>query len=760
MAAKAFEKLSCSRLPLLVLLVAVLYLPSLKNGYVGWDDGVIQSNQTIRSLSVDNLVAMFVPPPGSMASYQPLRSLAYALVYAVNGSRPFGFLLLNLVLYLVNILLFYKVVKYLLQADISQGTAKRAEKIALAASAVFAFHPVHVEAVSWLQGGKQSLMAAFFLASFLYYLRFRSEERGRFYWLSFFFYLAALATQPGALALPLLILGYETVQAIKKSGSARKPWPVVLLGIIPFFLPAVLLGIQLVFFSTVRIDSPGSPSLTARLFSVPVLWGKSLLKLLLPVNICCRYPLKLPSSPPLLAGGSWALVLGLAGWAAYRGAGKDRLALLGPVWFAATLLPTSGLVATSTLMADRYLYLPSMGFALLLALIFYRSNEVSKAHAASYKIASPLIAILFAVFASSMAIVTFKRQFDWRDGTSLWSRVVALYPGHDLGTFNLAEAYFKDGQRDKAAELYQRALEINPNYGDAHVNLAGYFRQRGEYAKALEHLHQARDLSPEREELWINLGINYASLGRDSAALAAFEKVIERDQGMVWSAHFNRGIMLLERGFEERAVKDLEMAARYRPSRLTTETWIKLGKVLEKLGRRELAVELLSLGEGEAFFDADCWRLLGRLQILTGDSRKAVESLEYALQLGGEDYRTLVMLGLAGQQAGLVEKAIESYRHALELSKENRVEILNNLGQLLTETGELDQAEESYREALQIRGEYVDAWVNLAILYQKKGDVSAARRSIEMALELCAGRPDSAGLKEYLQAILDRLPPG
>ena len=172
MAAKAFEKLSCYRLPLLALLVAVLYLPSLKNGYVGWDDALIQSNQTIRSLSVENLLEMFVPPAGRMASYQPLRSLVYALVYAVNGPRPFGFLLLNIFLYIVNILLFYKVVKYLLQANGRQGSGQRAENIALAASAVFAFHPLHVEAVSWLQGGKPSLMAAFFLASFFYYLRF------------------------------------------------------------------------------------------------------------------------------------------------------------------------------------------------------------------------------------------------------------------------------------------------------------------------------------------------------------------------------------------------------------------------------------------------------------------------------------------------------------------------------------------------------------------------------------------------------------
>ena len=260
--------------------------------------------------------------------------------------------------------------------------------------------------------------------------------------------------------------------------------------------------------------------------------------------------------------------------------------------------------------------------------------------------------------------------------------------------------------------------------------------------------------------IWINLGINYASTGRDSAALVSFEKVIEKGRGMVWSAYFNRGIMLLERGFEQRAVSDLEAAARHSPGQLTTETWLKLGQVLEKTGRHELGVELLSLGAEEPAFDSACWRLLGRLQTITGHSRQAVESLERAIRLGGEDYRSLVMLGFARQQAGLAKKAVESYRQALELSGENRAELLNNLGQMLTVTEKLDQAEASYRDALEIRSDYLEAWVNLAVLYRKKGDFSAARRSIEKALELCSGRPDSAGLKEYLNGMLNYLPPG
>ena len=131
------------KLALLLLFVAALYFPSLENGYVGWDDALIYSNREIRSLSPGNLARMFLPSAGGTASYQPLRTLSYAVVYAANGARPFGYLLFNILLYLANIFLFYIVVEYLLAQHGGHRLRRSSANLAFVAAAAFALYEVY-----------------------------------------------------------------------------------------------------------------------------------------------------------------------------------------------------------------------------------------------------------------------------------------------------------------------------------------------------------------------------------------------------------------------------------------------------------------------------------------------------------------------------------------------------------------------------------------------------------------------------------------
>ncbi|HUU29870.1 MAG TPA: tetratricopeptide repeat protein [archaeon] len=758
MANSAAKNISGYRLLLLLLLFAVLYLPSLKNGYVGWDDALIHSNRNIRSLSLENMTRIFIPQPGSTASYQPLRTLANALVFALNGPRPLGYLLFNILLYLVNILLFYKTVRILIEFHGDDRLKVSSHASALVSAAAFGLLPVHVEVVSWIQGGKQTLMAAFFLGSFICYLRFRDSGKEKMFWLSVALYGAALVSQPGAIAFPLLILGYEALTA-GHGNRFRKEWLLDTgLRILPFILPAVLLGAQLLFISTVRKYPVAELSFVSSLFTVPLLWGKYLIKLFLPVNICCRYPMTVPGTPPLFAGSAAALALAGLAWAACRAAGEKKLAGLGLIWFAVTLLPTSGLVRTSTLMADRYLYLPSMGFAILPGLIF--GNLLAGAGASHFiKARSSLLTALVLAVAAGWALVTVKRELDWRDGVALWSRVVSLYPEHDLATFNLADALQREGKLDEAIKHYQKVIRINPDYGDAYSNLGVCLRLRGEDRKAIGYFERARSLRPDRAEVWINLGISYANVSRDSAAFAAFEKGIDLGGRSAWAGYYNRAKLLLSGGSVEESVADMEKAARYAPQWVTSEAWLDLGRTLERLGRVDLAVELLSLGKGEAAFDASCWRILGNLEILSGNPSAAIETLKVAAARDPEDYQTYVLLGFANQQANFTQDAVKAYRRALAMGGPDREKVLNNLALILAETGKLDQAEKVYLEALAQKPDFIEAWVNLGILYRTKGDLTQARRSLEKALRLCAERQVPDNITEGIKQILDGLGP-
>jgi len=752
------KNISGLRLPLLLLLVSVLYLPSLENGYVGWDDDLILNNPFISSLSLKNLSEIFLPAPGRLASFQPMRTFSHALVFAVSGTSPKGYLILNILLYLANVWLFYILVRGLLRMHGGEWLKERSSAVSLTAAAAFALHPVHVEVVSWLQGGKQTLMAAFVLGSFILYCRYFQSRKAAAYWASVILYWAALASQPGAVSLPLVLICYEALFARNRERRSLEWWLGLGRRMLPFILPTLLLGVHLLFFSSVvRLAGP-EPSLLSRIFNLPLLWSRYLVKLLLPVNLCCRYPISVPLKAPVAAGLGALFLLGAAAYLAWRAAGSNRLGLLALAWFAATALPTSGLVRTSTLMSDRYLYLPSLGFSFLLAVFIVRclSGPQPSAGGLSRRLRQVLIALLAAT-AVSWAAISVQRQADWRSAPALWSRVVAVYPEHDLGHFNLAYAYQDSGDLEQAITHYRRAIEINPRYAHAYSNLGVCLRAGGREKEALLIFERARDLEPRRSEIWVNLGISYTNLGEDSLALAAFDSALALGGKAARTAYFNRAQLLFALGRPERAEADLKTAVTFYPQWLDTGAWLSIGRRLEASGKVELAVELMSRGVEQAAFDAECWRMLGNLQILAARPQEAVLSLEKAAGLEPDNPETLVLIGAASQLAGRPGQAVAAYREALERVTSGRPQLRNNLGRALIESGDFAGAEEELKAALQEDPGYLEARMNLALLYLKLDRPQQAGKQFRLILDSGGDKAEYRLLARRARMVLDSL---
>ena len=420
-------------------------------------------------------------------------------------------------------------------------------------AALFAVHPVHVETVSWLQGGKVTLMGMFFLLSLLSYFRFRSGGGGRYYWFCLASFVASLLSQPAAVSLPLVLAGWELAgrPGLDSKGADNRTSGVVL-RLLPFFLPALLLAAQLLFFSSVRIgagtnvDAP----LASRLAFLPVVLGKSLLKLLIPVNLCARYPLDVPADINYTASAGWLIFCFAAGWVLFRMTGQKAAGLFLLTMFLATSLPTSGLVETSTLMADRYLYLPGMALCLVAG---YGTARLRRGNL------RPVAALLLLTLVS-LACVSLARQADWRSRVSLWSRIIEVYPEHALGQFNLADAWSSLGETDKAIKRYYRALEINPQYGDAYANLSTLVLGQGRTALARQLIARAVELRPDRSEVWIKHGLIMASSGDDSLAEASFRRAIEIGDHWAWAGHLNLGMLYAGRGENSRAREEIQLS--------------------------------------------------------------------------------------------------------------------------------------------------------------------------------------------------------
>src|SRR4030042_2273596 len=128
--------------------VGLLYLNSLGNQFTNWDDGMIYQNSTIRNLNWDGLKRIFKYEKGN--TYQPVRMLSYAVDYHFWKLNPMGYRITNIFFYILTCMMVFLCLKGLSQHLREGGNENSHFRIGLFGVLLFAAHPVHVEAVSWL----------------------------------------------------------------------------------------------------------------------------------------------------------------------------------------------------------------------------------------------------------------------------------------------------------------------------------------------------------------------------------------------------------------------------------------------------------------------------------------------------------------------------------------------------------------------------------------------------------------------------------
>ena len=188
-----FIRHSLSSRPLRIILSSILiciitfaaYAPSLKNGFVNWDDDkYVRENAVIREISVDTIAQCF--STFFVATYLPVTMLSYMVDYQLVGLDPFGYHWTSLIFHLLNSLLLFWLIFLL----------SRSSLVALITATLFAVHPLHVESVAWISGRKDVLYGCFSLLSMICYCYYlRTPKRGRVYWLSLSFFVLSLLSK-------------------------------------------------------------------------------------------------------------------------------------------------------------------------------------------------------------------------------------------------------------------------------------------------------------------------------------------------------------------------------------------------------------------------------------------------------------------------------------------------------------------------------------------------------------------------------------
>lgn len=446
---------------------------------------------------------------------RPLREFTYMLDHALWGYNPIGYHLQNIAWHTANVLMAYFLLGML---GVSTSTA-------FWAALIFCVHPINVESTAWISGRKEQLCLFFELAScasFVAALQDHQRIRRIAYAASVLTLVLALLSKQVAAAAPLLMM--SALIAYRRIRLEKINWKRLAFAISPMF--AIVIGFVLFDFGLLsRVQhelevgayfDPGardvSFSFLSALLTPLATFGRSAWLCLVPLNLTIEHafaPVQSLLDIRWLLGGA-ALAAAIAGCAfTYKRKPEISFALF---WFMTAWAPTSGALPISYLIADRYLYIPCVGFSLLIAFslttLFQKIDRVPV-------LALGVIAILFSA-------QTINRSLDWRNEITLWKSAVNSRPEHAPAWAVLGSAYNRKDITGLAFKSWERALNLDPNQPQVWLNMGRAESQRGDLDAAKRDYRKALEVAPHYGTAYYNLAALIEKQGDIPQALDYF----------------------------------------------------------------------------------------------------------------------------------------------------------------------------------------------------------------------------------------------
>ncbi|HXS09753.1 MAG TPA: tetratricopeptide repeat protein [Candidatus Krumholzibacteria bacterium] len=510
---------------------ACLYLPSLKNGFV-WDDKALVENPDIRTLNGDTVKRVFTTnywdaTDVTSGLYRPLTALSFHADYQTHADKPAGFHLTNVLFNAaVCALLFLVLVEMFAALD-----------LALFAALFFAAFPMHVENVAWVSGRTDLLATMFMLAS----LWWTGARKGALIGAAFFF-IAALLSKETAIVLPAVVL-VSTLLSAHREPSARRR------GIILTTVLFVIALLYLVLRKQVLGASVGYFHRFTHGFEQAVA---------LPFSILAHYTYKLvfpfrPNAesdfPPPAHFWNVHVLVGVAifagiCYALWRWRG-NRVFVFGTAVIAIGLLPVLNILPLNQILAERFLYFPSTGFALLVALLVITLRR-------RWRLPATVVFVLLLAVCSARTVT---RTADWKDELTLFQKSVAASPDNARARASLGSTLYDLERYDEALNEFRHAVRVNPSYAPGWSGLARTEGKLGHLKEAMDAINNALDIDPDNAVYYNSLGMLQFQARDYMNAVGSFREVLQiRPRHL--HARFNLGLALYQLGDFEGAVKE------------------------------------------------------------------------------------------------------------------------------------------------------------------------------------------------------------
>ncbi|MCF6367021.1 MAG: tetratricopeptide repeat protein [Bacteroidales bacterium] len=646
---------------LIVVLTTVAYYPTFDNEITSWDDEFyLNDNPYLKDLSAESIKTLFKTDTYYMGNYHPLSMVSLSIDYAIGGEdkngniNPFLYHLTNLVLHiLVSLFVFWFVLLLLKNFN-----------IAVIAALLFGVHTIHVESVAWISERKDVLYAFFFVASLISYLKYVDKKKLVWYFAALLLFLLSLFSKGQAVSLAITIILIDWIR--KRNFFNTK----LIAEKIPFLALAVIFGLIAIGAqqeSEALVDEQGY-DFFQRIGIASYAFMQYLYKLVLPINLSAIYPY--PDIIKQTIPNLYYLMILPVGFIIYltiRLFKKGKTILVfGIAFFVANILLLLQFIPVgSAVHADRYAYIPSIGFFILVSALLIRHIKNKPKH-------KNIIFGLTGMYIILLTALSFMRSDIWQNSETLWTDTIKKSPNSVIAWNNLGS--LKDRQAVKAFEELR--------YNDVK-------KLRRE---AIEHFSEAIKGKPDYRNAFYNRGVSKFELGKlnnDTVLIATsikdFTNALTED-GQFSDAYHYRANAKSELGKLDAAMKDYNLAIDLMLNKESNKGlhfyYSNRGITKGKLGDYDGAIADFDKALSITPEESGAYSNRGRAKMLKGDTEDAIKDFNTAISLDPKHFSAYLNRAVAKQILKDFDGAIIDYTKTIELNP-NSAEAYFSRGKLL-----------------------------------------------------------------------------
>ena len=670
------------------ILTFIAYFPSFNNEITSWDDEFyVNTNPYLKTLDSETIKTLFNTDTYFMGNYHPLSMISLSADYAIAGRgengeiNPLIFHITNFILHvLVSLLVFFFVLLLLKNLN-----------IALLSALLFGVHTLHVESVAWISERKDVLYALFFVASLVSYVKYVDTKKYFWYGFALFLFLLSLFSKGQAVSLAVTIIIIDWFKDRKLSNIK------LILEKIPFIALAIFFGLIAIGAqkeSEALIDEQGY-AFIQRIGIASFAFMQYVLKLFLPYKLSAIYPYPDIINQTIPAYYYFMvlpvlLIVALFIWGILK---KKSILTFGIAFFVVNIfLLLQFIPVGSATHADRYAYIPSIGFFILIsALIINTIKNKPKLKSIIYVLTGVYIAIL--------SILSFQRCKVWKSSETLWTDTTEKSPNsviawNNLGSFNdrqaknaLEELRNKDAAifRKKAIKQFSKAIKGKPDYRNAYYNRGVSELELGKmnhdtilFKDAINDFDNALAQDGQFADAYHNRANCKAELWQLGAAIKDFNiaidiKLSQKDDKELNNYYSNRGVTKGKAGDLDGAINDFE-------------------KALE-----------ISSNESSIYSN------MGRAYMLKGNLKVAIKFLNKGIELDSSSYSAYLNRAVAKQKDNDLNGAIKDFTKVIEInptfsdayfSRANILILLNRVSEACPDLKTAQKLGNSYAPAL------------------------------------------------------------